>query len=260
VLSLYEFTEKNDTTFFMCLGVELLANLVAWKVVDITKGPKQVRDGKDWSSQLDLLWIIIYLNPLAIISTVFLQSNIFTYLSFFLFLFFSVKNYTLFSIILGAFTIFLDYQFGILVVFSHVFFSWRTSSKMIFGKLFMIYAIIASFIYIFFEKNYFTIIYFNVAKINEVGESINPIWYFFVECFDQYVKIFICFFTIYPFVYVLPLVRLTIRTSDYYHQFEQLEHSNENVIVRELGSNNKPLAHKKLRSPLDKRPMLEERQ
>lgn len=83
----------------------------------------------------------------------------------------------------------------------------------------------------FWEENYFTCIYYNVAKINEIGESINPIWYFFVECFAHYVRIFICFFTIYPFVYVLPLVRLTIRTSEYYHEFEKLEHSNEIVQV-----------------------------
>ena len=231
--------------------------LIAWKIVDLTKGPKQIRDGKNWESQLDLVWIIIYLNPIAIVSTVFLQSNIFTYLVFFLFFLVEVKRWPI-SIYIGAFTIFLDYQFGILIVFIHTFFNWRTTNSKLWKDIIFIYSTFLLLVFSFNETNYLKCAFFNVAKINEIGESINPIWYFFVECFAHYVRIFICFFTIYPFVYLLPLVRMTIKMSDYYAEFEKLEHSNESVVVRDLGANNKPLPHKKLRKTTDTRTCLDE--
>ena len=93
-----------------------------------------------------------------------------------------------------------------------MFFSWRKPVKQLILYLVAIMLIFGSLVFYCYQKygfNYLTVCFYNVAKINEIGESMNPIWYFYVECFLQYINIFIFLFALYPFVYLIPIIKLT---------------------------------------------------
>lgn len=140
-----------------------------------------------------------------------------------------------------------------------MYFSWRSSNARIISYLFGMILVFGSLVYasyLWYGKNYLIVCFYNVAKINEIGESMNPIWYFYVECFLQYINIFIFLFAIYPFVYLIPIIRLTYRQSDYYGKYELLKPWKEDIDIPEWGSDQKPLPHKKARS-IDKTPLSE---
>ena len=73
-----------------------------------------------------------------------------------------------------------------------------------------------------FGENYVRCCLINLAKVNEVGEANNQWWYFFRECFERFDTIMVVFLVIFPYVFIIPLVRLTLNLSDNYFRFDHL--------------------------------------
>lgn len=209
--------------------------------------PKTIRDQKEpWATQLTLLNSCLFLNPLAILSTIFLSTNNIIYLLLAIFLIFSYMRFTYVAVLIGSVMMAIDYQYGTFVVFFLLIFNWRRGN--FFPVVLSLTGSVGIMYYFSLTEGYLECSLYNFASVKDVGESLNPMWYFFVECFPQFKPIFIAFFTLFPYFSLIPIIRLTLKLSDNYSEYEKLpagtEEKNRTVFKDKEGSE---VAFKKLR-------------